>query len=141
MSIPRWKYEKYDPEESKQHSFISEHSHQSCMKHDCEVKLMEWLLDYKHDTDPALKRKIDYYITPYHQVQQMEKYMTFYSPEDVAFIPTKKKKEPVKIDPLTNLIDRPEILHESSEMKQCKVFGLNYWHYFLKRILQNTNVT
>lgn len=49
--------------------------------------------------------------------------MTFYTAEDVAFGLPEKKKEEIKIDPLTSLIDRPEILDESPEIRQSKVLA------------------
>lgn len=40
-------------------------------------KLLQNLLEYKVETDPQLKRKIDYYYTPYNPTFLMEKHMKF----------------------------------------------------------------
>ena len=67
--------------------------------------------------------------------------MTFYTPGDVSYGLPNKKKEEVVVDPLMTLINRPEVHNDTEDMRNCKELGSTYWNFFMKKLLQNTNVS
>ena len=115
-----------------------EHCH-GC--HNDQSDIQNNLVNYNLGIDENLRRKIDFYITPYHKETQMEKYMTFYEPKDITKgLPKKKIEDP---DHFMNslyknkcLIDRPEVYVESEPMHLCHEKAHFHWNFLIKKLLQ-----
>jgi hypothetical protein len=68
--------------------------------------------------------------------------MTFYNPSQVTSgLADKKKSVKIEVDPLMNLINRPQLDEESMPMRQTRELASEHWNFFMKKILQNTNVS
>ena len=107
------------------------------MKVDESSQLLKNLKDYDIGLDADLRRKVDYFITPYHNAHNIERHMTFYEPSDITSGLKETKVQELDKEKYknVNLIERPVIQRETQPMRQSHELAHFHWSYLMKKLL------